>query len=131
MPSVRQCSSLKRNRGNSAASARPSLTPQVNFARLPSIDFSLKRRATAGFIVSTSTVAFWKPAAIRSKTRATSSFVNYIVKPSTITSAGTSFSAISPLQSSMADMAICEIFPCSGRMVFRTAIVSGKSRLYQ
>ena len=44
---------------------------------------------------------------------------------------GPSVSRISPPQSSIADIAICEIVPSTGRSVRRTAMVSGRSRLYQ
>ena len=56
MPSVRLRSSANRKSGSIAARAAPSFTPHVNFAWLPSMDFSLKRFAIVGFIVSTNTV---------------------------------------------------------------------------
>ena len=95
------------------------------------MDFSLKRRTTAGLIVSTSTVTRGKRAAITSKIRCTSRSERYIVSPSMMTSAGASRSSTAALQSSIADMASCVIFPLSGRSSARTAIVSGRSRLYQ
>ena len=131
MPSHRLCSSTKRKSGSSAASAAPFLTPQVNFALLASMDFSLKRFTTIGFIVSTSTVARSKRAAMTSKMRLTSLSDKYIVKPSMMTRTSVLVPLISPPQSSIADMVICEIFLLSGRSFSRTAIVSGRSKLYQ
>ena len=130
MPSVRLCSSTSWKPGSSAASACPLRMPHVNFAWLPSIDFSLKLRTTSGFITSTSTVTRGKRRAITSKMRCTSASLRYIVRPSMMTSASPD-SRIIPPQSSIADMAICEIFPFSGSSFSRTAMVSGKSRLYQ
>lgn len=60
MPSVRLRSSTNRKPGSSAARAGPPYTPQVNFALLPSMGFSLKRLTTIGFTTSTNTVAFSK-----------------------------------------------------------------------
>lgn len=131
MPSVRQCSPASRKPGSRAASARPSLTPQVNFALLPSIDFSLKRLTTMGFIVSVNTVAAGKRPAITAKMRCTSACVRYMVRPSMMTSAGPDGPSTAAPQSSMADMASCEMLPLSGRSASRTAMVSGRSRLYQ
>ena len=131
MPSHRLCSSIKWKSGSSAASAAPFLTPQRNFALLASMDFSLKRLTTIGFIVSTNTVTRSKRAAITSKMRLTSPSDKYIVKPSMMTRTSVLVSLIAPPQSSMADMAICEMLPLSGRSFSRTAIVSGRSRLYQ
>ena len=95
------------------------------------MDFSLKLFTTIGFIVSTSTVARSKRAAMTSKMRLTSLSDKYIVKPSMMTRTSVLVPLISPPQSSIADMAICEMFPSSGRSFSRTAIVSGRSKLYQ
>ena len=46
-------------------------------------------------------------------------------------SAGAPASVIRLPQSSMADIAICETLPLSGMILSRTAMVSGRSRLYQ
>ena len=54
MPSVRLCSSTSLKSGSSAA---PFFTPHVNRAWLASMDFSLNRFTTMGFMVSTSTSA--------------------------------------------------------------------------
>ena len=48
-----------------------------------------------------------------------------MVSPSMMTSTGPSCSRMAPPQSSMADMAICEIAPSAGRSLSRTAMVSG------
>ena len=95
------------------------------------IGYIADRRTTMGFIVSTSTAARSNRPAITAKMRFTSASDRYMVSPSMTTSAGTPCSSILPPQSSMADMAICEIAPLSGRSLSRTAIVSGRSRLYQ
>ena len=87
--------------------------------------------ATSGFIVSTKTVAFPNLRAITSKILFTSGSVRYMVSPSMMTSAGVPVSLTHSPQSSIADMAIQEISPSSGIILFRTAIVSGRSRLYQ
>ena len=63
--------------------------------------------------------------------RLTSLSDKYIVKPSMMTRTSVLVPLISPPQSSIADMAICEIFLLSGRSFSRTAIVSGRSKLYQ
>ena len=93
--------------------------------------FSLKCRTTVGFIVSTSTAARSNRSAITAKMRRTSASDRYMVSPSMMTSAGASRSSTAGPQSSMADMAICETVPSSGISLFRTAIASGRSRLYQ
>lgn len=54
-----------------------------------------------------------------------------MVSPSIMTSAGAPASVIRLPQSSMADIAICETLPLSGMILSRTAMVSGRSRLYQ
>ena len=131
MPSHRLCSSTRRKSGRSAASAAPSFTPQRNFALLASMDFSLKCLTTIGFIVSTSTVTRSKRPEITAKMRFTSASDRYIVSPSMMTSALVPVSPISPPQLSIADMAICETLPLSGRSFSRTVMLSGRSRLYQ
>ena len=91
----------------------------------------VKRFTIIGFIVSTNTVAFSKRLEITAKICCTSFVFRYMVSPSMTISTGTVCSLISPPQSSMADIAICEIVPLSGRSFSRTATVSGRSRLYQ
>ena len=63
--------------------------------------------------------------------RCTSACERYMVSPSIMTSAGAPASVIRLPQSSMADIAICETLPLSGMILSRTAMVSGRSRLYQ
>ena len=48
-----------------------------------------------------------------------------------MTSAGPDGPSTAAPQSSMADMASCEMLPLSGRSASRTAMVSGRLRLYQ
>ena len=83
-----------------------------------------------GFIVSVNTVAAGKRPAITAKMRCTSACVRYMVRPSMMTSAGPDGPSTAAPQSSMADIASCEM-PLSGRSASRTAMVSGRSRLYQ
>lgn len=83
----------------------------VNFAWLPSIDFSRKCFTIIGSMISTSAAAFPNRPDITAKMRLTSASDRHIVSPSMMTSAGTPCSAISPPQSSMADMAIWETVP--------------------
>ena len=131
MPSVSECSATNRKSGRSAASVMPFFTPHVNFAWLPSIDFSLKCFTIVGFIVSTKTDARLNLAAITANMRFTSASLRYMVKPSMIISTGAPCSEMRVPQSSIADMAICETAPFSGKSFSLTAIVSGRSRLYQ
>ena len=93
--------------------------------------FSLNRFTTMGFMVSTSTAAWGKRPAITAKIRCTSASVKYMVSPSMMISTGASVSSIWLPQSSMADMAIWVTVPLSGSSFSRTAMVSGRSRLYQ
>ena len=95
------------------------------------MDFSLKRLAMVGFMVSARTVALGKRWAMTVKIRRMSASFKYMVRPSRMTRTGASFSAISAPQSSMADMAIWVTAPLSGSRRCRTAMVSGRSRLYQ
>lgn len=70
--------------------------------------FFLNRFATAGFMISTSTAAFGNRLKSLPKIRLTSAS-DRVHGQSSMTSAGTSCSCNLPPQSSMADIAICEI----------------------
>ena len=121
IPSTRLWSSIWRKFGRSFASSLPSLTPHVNLALLPSIDFSFIRFTIVGLIVSTNTVTCSKRLFMTSNISFTFFSERYIVRPSIMTIAGASYSVISPLQSSMADIAIWDISPDSGRSFSLTA----------
>ena len=95
------------------------------------MDFSLKRLAMVGFMVSARTVTLGKRWTMTAKIFWMSASFRYMVRPSMMTRTGASFSAIAVPQSSMADMAIWVTAPLSGSRRRRTAMVSGRSRLYQ
>lgn len=98
----------------------------VNFAWLPSIDFSRKRFTIIGSMISTSAAAFSNRPDITVKMRLTSASDRHIVSPSMMTSAGTPCSAISPPQSSMADMAIRETVPHCPRLSTKSQCRPGR-----